>query len=551
MAINESSIVAFTDTDGIIQYANDKFCEVSKYSREELIGNSFNIVSSKYHSSEFFKEVWRTINAGSVWKGEVKNKAKDGTYYWVDTTIVPFLNEDGTPYQHVTIRHDITKLKEYEETIKQMAYYDQLTMLPNRNWLNDWLNRHENKHPEKSITVLSLDIDRFKFINDNFGHQAGDMVLKGLAKRLQNMLESSDFIIRQGGDEFIIFVNSANSRKGILFVVDKVKEQFKLPFFFQNKQITVTTSIGISGHTPKTYEPYDLDVMETIIRKADTAMNQAKKYGGNTYCFNTHDQNNEMDRYYQLDQELKHALGQNEFSIVYQPLIKLKENEIAGVEALLRWYNPKLGQVPPNEFIPLLEELGYITQVGNWVLKSVCYQMKYWHDKGINIERAAVNVSPLQFSNTHFVDDVKQIINETGLHPNCLELEITEGTILDIEKSEKTLTALRDFGVTISIDDFGTGYSSLSYLKQLPVNTLKIDKSFIDDLDRDGEVIVNTIITMGKNLKFKVVAEGVEMKEQLFYLKNQNCHEAQGFYWSKPVEAGEIKRLCKEKLPSV
>lgn len=543
LALNESSIVAITDNRGIIQFANDKFCNMSKYSRNELIGSRQNIVNSGHHSQDFFKEMWRTIGRGKVWKGEIKNKAKDGTYYWVDTTIVSFLKENGRPYQYISIRHDITKRIEYEETIKQMAYYDPLTLLPNRNLLNEWLNEYVNK--EGKLAVLFLDIDRFKSINDNYGHRTGDMILKELAKRLQTCIRTSDLIVRQGGDEFVIFLTDVDNKDDILKVVQRIKKQFNVPFTVNGNKIIATTSIGISLEKMSQYESDHLDLVEEMIRQADTAMYHAKQNGGNSHCFISDDQNDELRRYYQLEQEIKHALEEDEFSIVYQPLINLRNDEITGVEALLRWNNKKLGPLSPGEFIPLLEELGLIIPVGNWVLQSVCDQMVSWHKKGFSIDRVAVNVSPIQFVNQSFVHDVKEIIRETKMDPVWLELEITEGTILNIDKAEKTLKELRDLGVHISIDDFGTGYSSLSYLKRLPINTLKIDQSFIRDLDVNDEVIVNTIITMAKNLQFNIIAEGIEIDYQLSYLKDQDCHEGQGYYFSKPIDARELEQAYK------
>lgn len=331
-------------------------------------------------------------------------------------------------------------------------------------------------------------------------------------------------------------------------VVNKIKNQFSIPFFINGKKITTTTSIGISMNKLEKEDQDILKFVEVTIRQADTAMYHAKRNGGNSHCFNTSDQNTEMERYYQLEQQIKYALGRDEFHIVYHPLVDLQKNRITGVEALLRWNNPELGAVSPAEFIPLLEEFGYIIQVGKWVLKKVCQQMKTWQDEEINIDRVSVNVSPVQFRNHNFVQTVKEILQETGLDAQHLEIEITEGTILNIQNPGETLQQLRDLGVSISIDDFGTGYSSLSYLKQLPVNTIKIDKSFIDDLDINGEVIVDTIISMGKNLQYKVIAEGIEHEEQVLYLKQQNCHEGQGYYWSKPVEPNKIKELVMEQV---
>jgi diguanylate cyclase (GGDEF)-like protein/PAS domain S-box-containing protein len=297
LAMNESSIVAITDNRGIIQFANDKFCEMSKYNRNELIGSRQNIINSGYHNQDFFKEMWRTIGKGKVWKGEIKNQAKDGTYYWVDTTIVPFLKENGRPYQYISIRHDITKRKEYEETIKQMAYYDPLTLLPNRNLLKEWLKEHTKS--ENKLAVLFLDIDRFKSINDNYGHRTGDLILKELAKRLQSCIRQSDFIVRQGGDEFVIFLPNVENKDDILHVVQRIKKRFNVPFTINGKKIIATTSVGISLSTINQYEEDYLDLVEEMIRQADTAMYHAKQNGGNSHCFNTDDQNDEMKRYYQ------------------------------------------------------------------------------------------------------------------------------------------------------------------------------------------------------------------------------------------------------------
>ncbi|MFC7063813.1 putative bifunctional diguanylate cyclase/phosphodiesterase [Halobacillus seohaensis] len=550
LALNESSIVAITDSKGDIQFANDKFCKISKYSREDLIGRNQSIVNSGYHSRTFFKDMWQTIGKGKVWRGELKNKAKDDTYYWVDTTIVPFTKDNGKPYQYIAIRHDITKRKHYEETIEQMAYYDPLTSLPNRNLLCEWLN-NRSKDKEDHITVLFLDIDRFKSINDNFGHHIGDLILKESARRLENCLHQADFILREGGDEFVIFLDGYKNKKDVISITNEILEQFTLPFDVNNRQIITTTSIGITMNTAKEPQGDYLQYVETLIKRADTAMYHAKKQGGNTYCFNTHDQNNEMERYYQIEQEIKLALQQRQFSIVYQPLINLDSNQIIGAEALLRWENPKLGSVAPSEFIPLLEELGLIIPVGDWILKSVCKQLKTWQDNEIFLQKVSVNVSPIQFRNEHFVTDLKQVLEETQLDPQFLELEITEGTIINAGSAMNILTELKDLGVKISIDDFGTGYSSLSYLKKLSIDTLKIDKSFIDDLDSDGEIIVNTIINMGRNLKYTVLAEGIENREQLHYLKHQDCHEGQGYYWSKPVEVDDIPKLYHHSINSL
>lgn len=426
-----------------------------------------------------------------------------------------------------------------------MAFYDPLTLLPNRNLLNKWLNSHSVKHND--LSILYVDVDRFKAINDTFGHGSGDMMLKEVASRLKSCLRSKDFIARHGGDEFIIFLNQVTDNKEVEKVALRILDKFSNPFILDEEQLFISASIGIStSNSVDTYDDYE-QLTEELIRQADIAMYNVKRQGGNMYCFNTDDQNLKAKRFFTVDQEIKMALSTNQYSIVYQPIVHLETNKMVGVEALLRWNNPKLGGISPVEFIPLLEESGEIIPVGKWVLETVCQQMAAWHASGFLIGRASVNVSPIQFKDPDFVTNVQQILKKTGLAPQHLELEITEGTILQVEKVENSLNELRKIGVNISIDDFGTGYSSLSYLKRLSAHTLKIDKSFIHDLNAgEEEIIINTIITMGKNLKYKVLAEGVETKEQLAYLKAHNCHEGQGYYWSKPVPPEEIKSIFKK-----
>ncbi|MFQ5543925.1 MAG: EAL domain-containing protein, partial [Nitrospiria bacterium] len=544
-ALDEASIVAITDQTGKIQYVNDKFCEISKYSREELIGQDHRIVNSGSHSSTFIKNMWTTIASGKVWLGNIKNQAKDGSIYWVATTIVPFLNKQGKPYQYLSIRTNITQQKHAEEEIKRMALYDDLTGLPNRTLFNERLNQTlKQRHwEERPFAVIFLDLDRFKLINDTLGHAAGDQLLQKVSLRLTRCLREEDTVSRMGGDEFTILLPAIAKKEDALLVAEKMIATLKEPYEIAEHELFITGSIGISLY------PDDGNDAETLKKNADAAMYQAKQNGRGRFASFTPglliEGRSELD----LDSALHHALDRKEFSLHYQPLIDLGSGKVIGMEALIRWQNEKVGFISPEKFIPLAEKTGLILPMGDWILETATRQIKKWDDAGFTDLTVSVNVSALQFQQPDFADHVSRIVLSSGIGQSALKLEITESLLMkNQEEIIRKLQQLKGRGIHFAIDDFGTGYSSLSYLRKFPLESLKIDRSFIMNLpdNNDDAVIAETIITLGHHLGLKVVAEGIETKEQLVFLQARGCDVGQGYLFSRPLPAETFTKLLQK-----
>lgn len=534
-ALDQSSIVAITDQDGIITYVNETFCKISKYSKNELIGKTHKVVNSGYHTKEFFKEMWNTIQRGEVWKGEIKNKAKDGSFYWVKSTIVPFLDNEGKPHQYISIRQDITKQKEIEEKNFYYVHHDALTGLRNRRCFNKDLSKWITE--TEQMALLFLDLNRFKFVNDTLGHSIGDQILRDVAKRLSDHLNGKSELYRFGGDEFIIVIKNRTPDE-VRTLANEIIKQLEEPFFHEKEKLYLGASIGVS------FFPDDGNDIESLVIKADMAMYKAKKGGGHFVQFYTSDIYEEMTKTIHLEAELRQALEEEQFKLHYQPQVDISSNKIIGVEALIRWEHPVLGNISPLEFIPIAEETGLIVPITEWVLRTACRQNQRWQESGISPFIIGVNISS-SLVNKDLVPMVKRILKETKLKPNYLEIELTESIMQDPKITLPILKELKELGIRISIDDFGTGYSSLAYLRQLPIDRLKIDRSFIDEMKKDNGAIVQAIIDLGTRLCLNVIAEGIETNEQLDLLTQLNCKEGQGYYFSRPLSSNEIPTVLQ------
>ena len=532
-------------TDGTILDCNNTFAQILGYSdRVALLQhcNEAEALTSQFHE-HLYDDTESTVH--QILNAEQRFQSQDGSWRWVLTNIrlVSRAEDSSNSFIEGGVV-DITDRKVAEEQIQFLAYYDSLTGLPNRTLLKDRLAQAlaaARRHKEK-VAILFLDLDRFKDINDSRGHSFGDLLLKEVAQRLRKLSRDEDTVARIGGDEFILLLNSLQSAEDASLSAERILREMEQDFVIQSHAFKIGCSIGIS-----VFPEHGSDD-ETLIKNADAAMYSAKESGRHAFRFFTEDMNAALVARLTVENTLRLALERNELFLVYQPQMEIATETIVGIEALLRWQHPDLGIVLPGMFIHVAESSGLIVPIGEWVLRTACAQAKMWQDAGFDVRSIAVNVSAVQFRQEGFCEMVKSVLKETGLPPQCLELELTETVLLsNAGVIFALLEQLKDMGVKLAIDDFGTGYSSLSYLRQFPVSKLKIDRSFIKDVatNPDGAAIAAAIIEMARALSLKVIAEGVETEAQMRFLQKHHCDQIQGYYFSRPLTAELLEHKLK------
>ena len=547
IAFESQEAMVITDTESVILRINTAFTESTGYTEQEAVGQKISLLKSGRHDAAFYAVMWKSILSIGTWQGEIWDRRKNGEIYpkWLSITAVK--GNDGIVTHYIGTHTDITERKAAEDQIKQLAFYDPLTQLPNRRLLQERLKHGINveRRDGKQLGLLMLDLDRFKAVNDSLGHLAGDELLQQVAIRITARLRDVDMVARLGGDEFIVLLEDIAQPEDAARVAKEIITDLTKPFCLaQGNNVQIGASIGISLY------PQHGDSPELLMDHADAALYQAKDAGRGYFAYFSEDLTIAARERIALETRLRYAIKQQELRVFYQPQVEIASGRIIGAEALVRWQHPIEGLIPPLRFIPIAEETGLIVEIGAWVLRETCRQGREWLDAGLSPLTLAVNVSPHQFRRSDLCALVAAVLGDTRFPPKQLELEITESGLMENQDNAATiLNNLRTQGVRIAIDDFGTGYSSLAYLKHFPLDVLKIDKRFIDDIPfhQDDMEIAATIVAMGHILGFKVLAEGVETPEQLAFLQEKGCDMYQGYIKSKPVPAQEFETLLRSQ----
>lgn len=533
--------VMLTNTALRIELVNRAFTEITGYTSDEVLGSTPGILCSDRHDAEFYRALRQSLSETGRWRGEIWNRRKNGEIY-PELLAISTIRDTGNAISHyVGVFSDITDLKRVQDDLEYLAHHDPLTHLPNRNLFRSRLEHglQRAQRDRRHLAILFLDLQRFKQINDSLGHQVGDQVLIRVANSLSMHIRVSDTVSRMGGDEFVIIMEDLADPQDAATGAQKLLETFTRPLSVAEHPIYVAACIGIAIY------PRDGDDGDSLLRHADMALNQAELQGANHFAFYSQEMDRRMVERVVLEAALRAALERGEMRVDYQAQVTLPDEAICGVEALLRWQNPELGAVSPERFVPLAEEIGLIADLGKLVFRLACNQLADWDRMGFCVPRMSVNLSIREFEDGRLVENIRRVLDETGIDASRIELEVTESVLMaQIGDTLDTLNALRGLGLRLAIDDFGTGYSSLAYLKRLPVQRLKIDRSFIKDLGRDlnDESISRAIIGLGRSLGLSVLAEGVETREQAVFLSREGCQEAQGYLFGRPMGAAALAK---------
>ncbi len=544
-AVDAAAIFSETDLAGRITYVNEQFCSISGYSREELLGADHRILNSGQHEPGLFVDMWQALTAGEVWKGEICNRAKDGSLYWVDSTMVPLFDPlTGELRKFVSIRFDITHKRQLLHTLQWRVGHDVLTGLPNRSLLGELLGQELDRSRDAgaSLAVCMLDLDGFKAVNDGYGHASGDLLLVEVARRLKHILREGDAVARLSGDEFVLILADIQGPPCLQGILDRVLEAIAAPYVIRGRSISVSASIGV------TLFPSDNDDADTLLRHADQAMYVAKQRGRNRYHLFDVSLDKEVKATHQTVERVRRALRSGELCLYYQPKVNMRSGAVVGFEALLRWQHPLRGLVAPVEFLPLVERTDLIVDIGEWVIDRALAQMQQWQAEGFRWP-VSVNIAARHFQRADFVVRLQRLLaRHAKVPPQMLDLEIVESVAIEnIQRVSECLEACQRLGVRFSLDDFGTGYSSLSYLKRLPTQTMKIDKSFVQDIlhDPDDLALTRAVIGLAQAFGRQVIAEGVETVAHGEWLMELGCDIAQGYGIARPMPAGDVVKWVK------
>lgn len=543
--------IIICDKDTKIISVNRAFIEMSGFSEKQILGNKPSMFKSGKHDDLFYKKMWQSINTNGYWKGEIIDKNGSGYDRYKHMTIIALKNEKNEAYRYIGIFMDISQQKKDEEVILYQANYDELTDLPNRNLFNDRLVKAiqtSDRHKDK-VALMFIDLDNFKMVNDTYGHAAGDQLLVEIANRLQATVRKSDTVARLGGDEFVIILQDLNGFQELEVIASKLIHNLSEKINIEKHEVFTSISIGVTVY------PDDARDMSELLKNADMAMYQAKSDGKNTFRFFQKDMNKKLTRYIDIENRLRNAIENKELYLNYQPIIDLAINKASSVEVLMRWHNNELGNITPDEFIPISEETGLIVRQGEWVLNKACSQFNKLNSMNEDLVSIKINVSARQLRDKNFNSVLASVVEKTGVDYQSIYIEITESIFIEDQDSAifRELELLHSMGVRIALDDFGTGYSSLSYLKRFPVDILKIDRSFIRDImtDDGDKGVVKAIINMAKSLDIKVVAEGVETKDQLDFIRQHGCDYAQGYYFCRPIAIDELEIYLKQSNSNI